>query len=444
MMNRTIKNVVDTRLANIKISDALENKILNNSHKRRKIVKRPFAVVAAVLLCVMLIVPVMAATTPSMNKLLNLVSPQIGQLLQPIQLISEDNGVKMEVIAAMSDNDTTVVYISMQDLTAYRVDESIDLYNYSITGMGTFTSEVISYDNVSKTAIIRLLANGGRKINGKKVTVTVSSFLSDKQSYSLFDTGIDLAKAISSPTAKSIPLNMDNVPGGGSDLFFKFKEKGTINILKTDQKNISLPNINFAHISNIGIIDGRLHVQTKWTGGGIDDHGTFALIDNSGNRINPSNIYFGTDENGNTKYGREYVEYIFEVKETELNKYTLNADHFTTSRHYIEGKWQNTFKIEAVEKGTEVGGDIDLGGIKINKLSVSPIGVSLIGTRYKKDNTHDIHVSVKMIDGSVLTLDSVVSQNEDGKIICKYMSLKPIKVANVKEVIINGNVVEFR
>ena len=444
MMNRTIKNAIDTRLANIKISDELESKIINNSCKKRKIVKRPFAVVAAVLLCVMLIVPVMAATIPSIDKLLNLVSPQIGQLLQPIQLTSEDNGVKMEVIAAMSDNDTAVVYISMQDLTADRVDKNIDLYSYSITGMSLFTSEVISYDKVSKTAIIRLLANGGRKLNGKKVTVNVASFLSDKQSYSLFDTGVDLVKTISISTAKSIPLNMNNIPGGGGDLFFKLKEKGTINILKTDEMNIALQNINFAHISNIGITDGRLHVQTKWTGSGIDDHGTFALIDSSGNRINPSNVYFGTDENGNTKYGNEYVEYIFEVKESELNKYKLNADYFTTSGHYTEGKWQTTFKIEAVEKGTEVDCDMDLGGIKINKISVSPIGVSLIDTRYKKDNTNDINVSVKMIDGSVLTLDSAVSQNEDGKVTCKYMSLTPINVTNVKEVTINGNVVELR
>lgn len=443
MMNKTVKNAIDTRLANIKMSDELESKILNNSYKTRKIVKRSFTIATAVL-CVMLSVSVMAATIPNFNKLLYIVSPQIAQFLQPIGLTSEDNGIKMEVVAAMSDDDTAVVYISMQDLTADRVDKSIDFYNYSITGMHGFTSEVISYDTASKTAIVRLLANGGSKLNGKKATVNVNSFLSDKQSYNLFDTGIDLVKAISTSHTKTIPLNMDNVSGGGGNLFWKLKEKGTTNILKTDEMNIALLNINFAHISNVGMINGRLHVQTKWTGGGIDDHGTFALIDNSGNRINPSNIYFGIDENGNTKFGREYVEYIFEVKETELNTYKLNADYFTTSGNYTEGKWQTTFKIEGVEKGTEVDCDMNLGGIKINKVSVSPIGVSLIGTGNKNDNANDIHVSVKMMNGSVLTLESAVSQNEDGKVICKYMPLEPIKVANVKEVSINGKVVELK
>lgn len=443
MMNRTIKNVIDTRLANIKISDELKGKILSNSYKKRKTVKRVFAIAAAIL-CVMLSVSVMAATIPNFNKLLYTVSPQIAQFLQPIGVTSEDNGIKMEVVAAMSDDDTAVVYISMQDLTADRVDEDIDFYNYSITGLHSFTSQVISYDKASRTAIVRLLANGGSRLNGKKVTVNVNSFLSDKQSYNLFDTGIDLVKAVNDSNTSTIPLDMHNIPGGSGDLFNKLIEKGTINILKTDEMNIALPNINFAHISNIGIIDGQLHVQTKWNGNGIDDHGTFALIDSSGNRINPSNIYFGTDEKGNTKYGSEYVEYIFQVKKTELNNYRLNADHFTTSGQYTEGKWQTTFKIEAVEKSTVVDCDMNSGGIKINKVSVSPIGVSIIGNGNIKDNTNDISVSVKMNDGSILALKSVISQREDDMIICKYMPTEPIKVANVKEININGKVVRLK
>jgi hypothetical protein len=444
-MNRTIKNAIDTRLENIKISDELENKILNNCYKPEKAAKRSFIITAAAVLFVMLSVPVMGATFTSFNQLLYIVSPQVAQFLQPIELTSENNGVKMEVVAAMSDDDTAIAYISMQDLVADRVDKNIGLYNYSITGMSTFTSEVISYDKASKTAIIRLLANGGKKLNGKKATIHVDSFLSGKQSNGSFDTGIDLANTINASTAKTIPLNMNIVLGGGHDLFDQFKEKGTINILKTDEMNIPLPKINYAHISNIGIIDGRLHVQTKWTGDGIDDHGTFNLIDSSGKKVYPSNIYFGVDKNGKTERGREYVEYIFEIKQTELGKYKLIGDYFTTHGNYTEGKWQATFVFEAVERSTEVDCDINLDGIKINKASVSPLGVSLIGTENKRTNTEDINVSVKMTNGTVLTLKSAISQNEgDGKFICKYMPLEPIKIENVKEININGNFVELR
>ncbi len=444
MMNRTIKKAIDTRLADIKISSELENKIIDYPNKTRSTRKRPSVVVVAVAILVMLSVSVMAAAITNFDKLLSIISPQVEQNLQPIKLSSEDNGIKMEVLAAMSDSNTTIAYISIQDLTADRVDESINLYNYSISTMESFTSEVISYDAASKTAIIKLLANGGKKLEGKIVTLRVDSFLSNKQSYKLFDTGIDLKKVISSTTISTIPLDMKIVSGGSGDLFEEFRKRGNINVLKTDQTNIALPNINFAHISNIGIVDGKLHVQTKWAGKGIDDHGTFILANDSGDKTYPSSIYFSIDKNGKAIYGRDYIEFIFEIKETEISKYKLFADHFTTYGHYTEGKWQNTFKLEAMEKDKEVDIDMDFGELKVNKLSVSPIGVTLIGTGNMSDTTLDISVLVKMLNGSVYTLNSSVRNNENGKFTWKFMSLEPIKVMNVKEVSINGKVVELK
>ena len=444
MTNKTIKEIIDTRLADIKISSELEGKIIDYSSKTKFIRKRPSVVVVAAVILVMLSVSVVATAITNFDKLLSIISSQEKQSLQPIKLSSVDNGIKMEVLAAMNDNDTAVAYISMQDLTDDRVDESIDLYNYSISSMGSFTSEVIFYDKVSKTAIIKLLANGGNKLEGKTVTLQVDSFLSNKQSYKSFDTGIDLMKVLSSTTTSTIPLDMDNVSGCSGDLFFEFKKRGIINVLKTDQTNIELPNISFAHISNIGVIDGKLHVQTKWTGGGMDDHGTFVLTNDSEDKAYPSSIYFSIDNMGNTIYGRDYVEYIFDIKETELNKYKLFADHFTTYGHYIEGKWQNTFKLEAMEKDKEVDIDIDFEEIKFNKLSVSKIGITLIGTGNISNKPKDINVSLKMLNGSVYNLNYAVTNNENDKLLCKFMSLEPINVMNVKEVIINEKVVQLK
>ncbi|OPZ94128.1 MAG: hypothetical protein BWY74_00799 [Firmicutes bacterium ADurb.Bin419] len=444
MMNRTIKKVIDTRLANIKISSELENKIIDSPNKTRSTRKRPSVVVVAAVILVMLSVSVMAASITNFGKLLSIISPQVEQNLQPIKLSSEDNGIKMEVLAAMSDNNTTIAYISIQDLTADRVGDSIDLYNYSISKYNSATSEVIWYDAASKTAFIKLLGNGGKNLEGKIVTLQVDSFLSNKQSYKLFDTGIDLMKVIGSTTISTIPLDMKIVSGGSGDLFDEFRKRGIINVLKTDQTNIALPNISFAHISNIGIIDGKLHIQTKWTGGGIDDHGTFILANDSGDKTYPSSIYFSIDKNGKAIYGRDYIEFIFEINETEINKYKLFADHFTTYGHYTEGKWQNTFKLEAMEKDKEVDIDMYFGEFKVNRLSVSPIGVTLIGTGNTSDTTKDISVLVKMLNGRVYTLNSSVKNNENGKFTWKFMSLEPIKVMNVKEVSINGKVVELK
>jgi len=41
-----------------------------------------------------------------------MVAPEITQFLQPIEMISKSNDIKMKVIAAMNDEDTAVVYHS--------------------------------------------------------------------------------------------------------------------------------------------------------------------------------------------------------------------------------------------------------------------------------------------------------------------------------------------
>jgi hypothetical protein len=103
-------------------------------------------------------------------------SPELAQLLQPVALVSESNGIKMEVVAAMNDDDTAVAYLTMQDLSGDRIKGSIDLYHYSISEGSMFTHEMIAYDEKTKTATIRLLANGGSKLNGEKITLRIDSF----------------------------------------------------------------------------------------------------------------------------------------------------------------------------------------------------------------------------------------------------------------------------
>ena len=80
--------------------------------------------------------------------------------------------------------------------------------------------------------------------------------------------------------------------------------QGTIRIL-APIKEITLPQIDFAYISNIGFIDGRL-MYKQVSGEGIDDHGDLYLVDSAGNIIctDSANIYFGIDKSGNSKWGR--------------------------------------------------------------------------------------------------------------------------------------------
>lgn len=297
---------------------------------------RAIPALMAICLCLVLSVRAMAATIPSFNNLLSIVSPDFVLLLQPIEGVCEDNGIKMEVVGAMNDDETAVIYITMKDLEADRIDETLDIYDYSLIGTHISTCEMVNYDEKTKTATLRMQANGGKKLNGKKVSFRVDSFLSDKLIFDKVETGINLSDIREIKDSQTIPLDVNRFPGGGGDLLDELQSRGVIEVLAPNQKKITLPQIDFMYISNVGFIDGRLHIQTKWVGDGIDDHGYFYFVDALGNRIDnkPSNIYFGIDKSGNAKWGRDYVEYIFDVSDINLDKSKLMG-HFVSHGNYI-------------------------------------------------------------------------------------------------------------
>ncbi|GAA0182845.1 hypothetical protein SH2C18_51420 [Clostridium sediminicola] len=435
--DKNIKEIIDSRLLEITINEELENKILNISSKTKKVRKRSLTIAAAVCLCIILSVPIMAATLPAFNKLLNLVSSKTAQNLQPIEMICENNGIKMEVVAAMNDDETAIVYLTMQDLVGDRIDETVDLYNYSIKGANTFTHELINYDEATKTATIRMMANGGNKLNGKKVTFRVDSFLSGKEYFENVDTGIIL-EDIASKTPETILRNIENISGGGV-LFDELRKKDTINILKPDNINISLPNIDFMKISNIGYVNGRLHVQIKWKDS-IDNHGFLYLTNATSQNINPSSVSFAINEDSTTKYGNKFEEYIFEIDSSQVSNYSLKA-YLVNNNNYTEGKWQTTFKIKSVDKTNKLEGKVNLDNVNIDTISITPIGINIIG---KDENLSDLDIKITMNNGSIVAYNHTIINETDGKSTVKYLSNAPIKIENIQKVRINGNVVNLK
>ncbi len=406
--------------------------------------KRYVSVGLVVCLCLMLSIGAMAATIPSFKNLLSIVSPDFALLLQPIEIACEDNGIKMEVVGAMNDDEMAVIYITMKDLVGDRIDETLDIYDYRLTGTHIFNCQMVHFDETTKTATLRMQANGGKKLNGKKVSFQVESFLSDLLEFDKVRTGINLSDVKEVKDSRTIPLyTSSNISGGGGDLFDELQSQGTIRILAPDQKKITLPQIDFAYISNIGFIDGRLHVQTKWIGEGIDDHGDLYLVDSAGNIIctDSANIYFGIDKSGNSKWGRDYVEYIFDVSNINLDDLKLMGN-FVSHGNYITGNWKTTFKIQSVGEELQADCNIKCDTLNINNIKVSPLGITLAG-RGEINKSMTIPISVKMTDGSVQEFESGMCYSGNGKVKLKYISALPLDTSGIEAVVVNGISINF-
>ncbi|ADU29227.1 DUF4179 domain-containing protein [Evansella cellulosilytica] len=404
--------------------------------KRRKLKKVVLSV--GVSTAILFSTGVVAAFIPSFNNLIFHVSPDVALMLQPVEESSESNGIRAEVVGAMSDNEMAVIYITLQDVTGDRIDETLDLYDYSMTGARMFTHEIISFDEVTNSAILRIVA-GGKELNDNKVNLRISSFLSDKETYE-----VSVNANLSEFTRKypdTIPLDMNNIPGGGGTLFYQLRKEETVQVLKPNQNTISLPEIDFMHISNIGMIDDRLHIQVNWTENGMDDHGYFYFTDNNGKEVRPSNIYFGTDDNGQTNYGRDFTEYIFRTNNIDLENDHL-IGHFVSSEKYTTGNWSTTFRMKTTGEEKRINYLEDFHTWTSDSLSVSPLGITIYGNGYLNE-LNNIKVAVTMTDGSTLPFDLVRSFSEDNKVTVKFLTDRLLDISNISSVNVDGKSIFF-
>jgi len=379
-------------------------------------------------------------TFPSFNHLLSLVSPDIALFLQPIETTSEDKGIKMKVIGAMNDDEMAVIYVTMQDLTGNRLDKTLDLYDYTLTEGHMFNSQIVDYNKDTNTATLRIQANGGTNFNHKKINLRISSFLSQKHKHEGIKIDTDLSE-LKNKKVETISLSTNSTSGGGGEITDQLDTGENIEILKPNETILSMPKIKFMHVSNIGFIDGQLHVQTKWSDEDIASHGDFYLINPSGKKINASsNIYYGVDKSGETVYGNNHVEYIFNVNNEDLSKLKLMGD-LVSNGNYTKGDWSTTFKLHSVGNEKSLNFSKDFGSWKANKMPLSSLGVTLYGKGHFKD-TDNIKVSVKMNNGSIQSLDSLQNFSDNKSVKAKFLPSSPLDLSKIQAINVNGTVIK--
>lgn len=175
-------------MENITLSPARRADILRGIRPRRRhrlhwTVGR--AVLAAVL-AVLLTFSAFAAAIPALREALLGALGSFAEQSQPITgIVTEDNGIEVRPVAALSDSGMTKVYIEIQDKTGSRLDGSYDVgveiahpLDDDPVHLGT-DSRQIRYDAESHTALYE--AQRPDSIAADTPTATVRVFLLDPQ-----------------------------------------------------------------------------------------------------------------------------------------------------------------------------------------------------------------------------------------------------------------------
>lgn len=317
------------------LAEAAQPPVLRPVRLRRAVV-----IAVAAMLCVALALPALASNEAS-YELMYALSPGLAQRLKPVQMSCEDNGIRMEVVAASVEGDTAEAFIALRDLTGDRIDETTDLFDSwsfhtPFDSMGTCRLE--SYDETTRTALFYVLMSSmyGEDIRPEdgKITFSVREFLSHKQAAE----GVDLQSVLDAVDMEPETQNVASRSRGWSG-----PDDGNWNVpCLVPKEGAGVSPIDGVTVTGAGYVDGKLHIQVYFENiGETDNHGYVYLADEDGNWLELDRaISFWDDEQRGS-----YEDFIMNVTPGELANYTLYGNFYTSS-NLTKGSWQVTFPLE--------------------------------------------------------------------------------------------------
>lgn len=283
--------------------------------------------------CVLFGTSALAMGVPEVNAILYYVSPEAAQFFKPVQKSSVDQGIEVSVESAYIHGAEAEAVVNVRDLTGNRLDESIDFddsYDF-LTGFDSYgTCSQIGYDAATKTStfLIQMSSMDERNvIAGEKITVMFQTLLCGK--IEALDVPIDL-------DWNAIPETVETV------LADPYEDE----VLATGEE-VMMAFTGFT-VTGMGYVDGKLHIQLHTPQRNVlSDHAFLYLMDEQGNRTEGGMLYRGSYNAGDDAVERsaDYVEYEFDVPQSELAQYKLYGD-FYSYKTRIDGNWSITFPLE--------------------------------------------------------------------------------------------------
>lgn len=314
------------------------------SKKRRVSTKRKVAIaMLASVLCLTAATPVLAANVPEVYELMYLVSPSVAQYFKPVQKSAEYDGIKMEVVSAYIHGNTAEVYITMQDLTGDRLDETTDLYDsYSIHRPFDSVAHCtnVGYDDTSKTAtfLVSITEWDSKDITGDKITFSVREFMSNVNKNFDYSIQIDM-QSIGGAAATQMVVSS----GGGGDAYPVDSDNIEALIPSAPMPELTIVGLD---LTGIGYINGQLHIQIANNNpleNGNNSH--IYLKDSKGDIVENDYSFNFTTQHEDDTQRKDYCEFVFDIPKDDINDYSVFGNFYITGP-LTKGFWSVTFPLE--------------------------------------------------------------------------------------------------
>ena len=444
----TVQRAVDEGLAHVQMTEAQKQAILAQCRPSLA-VRRPRPALwkrltAAAAAAVVLTVSGMGvvASNPGLAGRLGMLGSHVLTQLHPVGQVAEDNGIRMEVLAAMNDEDVAAVYLTLQDTTGQgRVTQDVELRHFDISGAQFTSAQVIGYDEASGTATLCLTGEGG-ELSGRKVSVTLRSFLTgwDYVSHAAgqagrFVAGLGLPAPAQDPQPDirgvlTTPAAQEPAADGSGP------------VLLPTGVGAPLPGAPWAQITAAGVLDGALHLQLLHDEEmGLYNQVNFYLADRNGRALEQPVTVLELGEPVTIAPGwtvdrrQEHVLPLPEGLELEDVQLMYDLSVYDACQ---EGVWSVAFALESAGPMLTVPLHTPMQGWSLDAVEVSALGVTLRGSGSPADVNDLPAVTVLLKDGSEAEFFSTSIMQDRGQIVSKQLFRIPLDLEQLGAVLLDG------
>lgn len=394
--------------------------------------KRHLVTVTAVLLLMTFTVVAAAATISGFKYLLTIIGEENAALITPVEISDEDQGIRMEVVAAGRFDNMLKVYVTFQDLIGERLGDDAKPREYNLTGIGkekiggmsSIGWKLMDYDEKNNKATMLFELAGSSKLEGEDLTLKINKILYNTRKVWDYKVEKNISEVERNPAVYfadvkhllSGSLGRRYIYGFEADKIFGGLDE--IPVLREQKEAIVFPQTDTFKISAIGIIDGRLHIQV-WKDKNADESSyVHVSLRNAAGEYKNEDSYFSFDiedgavtgETDNPAYG----EYVFDIDENKLGEYELRA--FISESDVINGNWEIKFNSEDSGEILKTNFNMEIDSATVKSAAINPFG----GIRIEGTIDDSVKIPV-MFDVKINTTEGQINSSESA---CSYLDNK--------------------
>jgi hypothetical protein len=305
---------------------------------------------------------------------------------------SVSDGVSIRLVSVLHGADDLRIFAEATDLTGNRIDGDTVFDDWGFSRGHGGNISVVGYDEATKTAALMITSLGENEPG--EATLNINGYTNGR----IFREGaaesdLDVYSLLQNHAPGLLPSerlwenggNFRKIGGTPQSQAGKELVENT-GLLKPDEMSLGFDNIDWAVISNIGFVDGRLHIQTK-TAPAPECRNVLAsinFVNQSGEVVYNGRLFIGfTDTKDEGEGSDRRLETIAQYKEMiykdvtdieQLKGLTATIDYLREGAA-TKGEWSFVFRVP--EKSTadiNVFNDVVIGGktVRPDKISISP------------------------------------------------------------------------